>query len=192
VKGLKDILARTKLRILSRKFQMIPISLPNDINKCRNVLICLPHDQRELTVIKQLLPDLSKIFSHAEIYLMAPPGSNIYAIFPRKGYRIMSPSADHITWAGLATKRYIRLLKENKYDLILDLNLEPNFLIQSILLAFPEAVRIGRGNSLGTPYYNLEIKTKFLRDEKNIYKSIIATIQGLRSPTPAEADGNSN
>ena len=139
-------------------------------------------------MIKLLLPDLSRIFAESEIYLLAPPGSRVYDIFPRKGYRIMTPSADHVGWSGLASKKYIRLLRENKYDLIFDLNLAPNNLTQSILLAFPGAVRIGKGNSIGAPYYNLEIKTKFIRDEKNIYKSMISTVDKLKNSAPADVD----
>ncbi|MFH2035497.1 MAG: hypothetical protein ABIJ45_03765 [Candidatus Zixiibacteriota bacterium] len=131
-------------------------------------------------MIKQLLPELSKVFIGAEIYLMASPGRNVYDIFPRKGYRIMSPSSDHISWSGLASKKYISVLKSNSYDIILDFNLRPNIFTQSILLSFPEALKIGKGNSLGAPYYNIEIKTKFIRDEKNIYKSILETIDSFK------------
>ncbi len=45
--------------------------------------------------------------------------------------------------------------------------------------SFPRAVRIGRGNHLGIPYYNLEIKTKYLRDERNIYRSLLETLSAL-------------
>jgi len=188
VKAIKQIAARFKLRVLCRNHQAQPISLPGDLARVRNVLVCLPPGQRELTMIKLLLPDLSRIFAESEIYLMATPGSSVYDIFPRKGYRIMTPSSDHIAWSGLASKKYINLLKENNYDVIIDLNLAPNCLTQSVLLAFPGAIRIGKGNSIGAPYYNLEIKTKFIRDEKNIYKSIISTIEKLKSSAPADID----
>lgn len=192
MKAIKQIAARFKLRMLCRNHQAQPISLPGDLARVRNVLVCLPPGQRELTMIKLLLPDLSRIFADSEIYLMASPGSSVYDIFPRKGYRIMTPSADHIGWSGLASKKYLRLLQENKYDLIIDLNLVPNCLTQSVLLAFPGAIRIGKGNSIGAPYYNLEIKTKYIRDEKNIYKSIISTIDSLKNSAPANIDRTTN
>jgi len=188
VKAIKRIAAQFKLRMLSRNCRAEPISLPGDLAAVRTVLVCLPPGQRELTMIKMLLPDLSRIFANAEIYIMASPGSSVYDIFPRKGYRIMTPSSDHINWCGLASKKYIKMLKENHYDLILDLNLAPHNLTQSILLEFPGAIRIGKGNSIGAPYYNLEIKTKFIRDEKNIYKSIISTIDKLINSAPADVD----
>ena len=188
MKAIKRIAAQFKLRMMCRNHEARPISLPGDLSRVKNVLVCLPPGQRELTMIKLLLPDISRTFAEAEIYLMAAPGSSVYDIFPRKGYRIMTPSSDHVSWNGLASKRYIQLLKENKYDLIFDLNLSPNNLTQSVLLAFPGAIRIGKGNSLGAPYYNLEIKTKFIRDEKNIYKSMISTIDKLKNPAPADVD----
>ncbi len=170
---------------MCRNYQSVPITLPCDIQKIKNVLVCLPPGQRELTMVKQLLPDISKVFAEAEIYLMASPGHNIYDIFPRKGYRIMSPTSDHVNWLGLASKKYLQILYENKYDLILDMNLIPNSFMQSILLAFPAAIKIGKGNSLGVPYYNIEIKTKFIRDEKNIYRSILNTIDTLKNTVSA-------
>ncbi len=184
---IKNIFARSTLKMMCRKYEAVPISLPDGINKIKNVLVCLPPDQRELTMVKQLLPKVSRVFADAEIYLMASPGYNIYDIFPRKGYRIMTPTSNHVTWLGLASKRYINVLRENKYDLILDFNLMPNYFMQSILLSFPSAIKIGKSNFLGTPYYNIEIKTKFIRDEKNIYKSIINTVERLKNPASANS-----
>jgi hypothetical protein len=190
LKGIKNLLARMKLKMLCRKYRPSTIALPAGLHNLKNILVCLPPDQRELTMVKQFLPDLSRIFAESEIYLMASPGSSVYDIFPRKGYRIMTPSSDHIDWKGLASRKYLRLLKENEYGLILDFNLSPNYFSQSILLSFPDAVRVGKGNSLGAPYYNLEIKTRYIRDEKNIYKSMVSTIDKLKNPAPTETNHN--
>ena len=190
MKGIRNLLARLRLRLLCRKYRPSVISLPGGLRNLKNILVCLPSGQRELTMVKQFLPDLSRIFAESEIYLMASPGSSVYDIFPRKGYRIMTPSSDHVDWKGLASRKYLRLLKENEYGLILDFNLSPNYFSQSVLLSFPDAVRIGKGNSLGAPYYNLEIKTRYIRDEKNIYKSMVSTIDKLKNPAPAETNRN--
>ena len=188
LKGIKKISAGIKLGLMKRRYQPGSISLPADILNVSSVLVCLPPGQRELTMIKQFLPDISRIFGHADIYLLASPGSSVYDIFPRKGYRIMTPSSGDISWDGLASKKYLELLKKNNYDLILDLNLKPNYFVQSILLSFPNAVKIGKSNNLGMPYYNIEIKTKYIRDEKNIYKSMIKTIESLKSKAAANAE----
>jgi len=153
----------------------------DDLKKTYRVLVCLPPDQRELTMIKQLLPDLSKVFAEAEISLLASPGKNIYDIFPRKGFNILTPKSDSISWVGLATGKYIDSLKAKKFNLILDMNLTTNIFTQSILLNYPSAIRVGKGNSLGSPFYNLEIKTKFIRDEKNIYRSMIDIMDSLKN-----------
>ncbi len=186
---LKDIIARNKLFFLKKKCTPGEISIPRDLVQPSNVLVCLPARQRELTIIRQLLPNLSGAFADSEIYLLASPGSSVYDIFPRKGYRIMTPTSQHLTWSGLPKKSYMASLKERKFDILFDLNLYTNYFAQYVLLSFPEAIRIGKGNHLGSPYYNLEVKTRFLRDEKNIYKSIIATVDRLRHPPqPAAMD----
>jgi hypothetical protein len=87
------------------------------------------------------------------------------------------------TWSGLAKKAYIDTIKGLKIDLLLDLNLEASHFTSSILLNFPDAIRVGRGNHRGNPFYNLEIKTKYLRDEKNIYRSMLETLSVLKNIT---------
>jgi len=190
--GLKNISAAFRLRQMARRCSGSLISLPVDLVNTRNILVLLPAGQKELTMIKQFLPEISRVFAGCEIYLLAAPGSQVYGIFPRKGYRIMTPSSDHLTWSGLAKKSYIAALRKNEYDLILDLNLSPQQFMQSILLSFSGAIRIGGCSSLGRPYYNLEIRSKFLRDEKNIYKSIIDMIGQFRANSPARSENNIN
>lgn len=175
----KEYMARFKLRLMANKFVPGDIMLPSDLTKVESVLVCLPPQQRELTMVKNLLPDISKTFSKAQIYLLASPGSRIYDIFPRKGYYILTPTARHLTFSGLPKKNYIELLNEHKYDLILDMNLGINYFAQAILLSYSKAIRVGKANHLGQPFYNLEIKTRYLRDEKNIYKSLIETVSRL-------------
>ena len=53
-----------------------------------------------------------------------------------------------------------------------------------------DAVRIGRGNHLGQPYYNLEIKTKYLRDERNIYRSLLETIKLIKESSRQQSARN--
>ena len=131
---------------------------------------------RELTLVKQYLPAITQLFKPADITLLALPGIKVYDIYPRKGFQILTPSMEQVSWTGLPKKSYLNTLAEQKFDAILDLNLEVSNFTASVLLRFPEAIRIGRGNHLGTPFYNLEIKTKYLRDERNIYRSLLATL----------------
>jgi len=177
--SLKKYTARFKLRMMANNIKPAEISLPGDLVEVQSMLVCLPPEQRELTMVKNLLPEVTKIFSKAQIYILACPGSKIYDIFPRKGYFILTPSTKHVSWSGMPTKDYLEVLNEHKYNLILDMNLEENIFMQSILLSFPNTIRVGRADFLGQPYYNLEIKTRYLRDEKNIYKSIIETLNRL-------------
>ena len=175
----KKHMAKVRLKLMASRIAPAEINLPGDLLEVQSVLICLPPQQRELTMVKGLLPEVTKIFSKAKIYILACPGSNIYDIFPRKGYYILTPSTKHVTWLGLPNKNYLDVLGEYKFDLILDMNLDINYFMQAILLSFPNTIRVGRANFLGQPYFNLEIKTRYLRDEKNIYKSIIETLDRL-------------
>jgi len=166
-----------------RKAKVVPATFdfPTVLSRPKQILVCLPGNLRQLTLVKQFLPMLAELFRPAEITLLSMPGIKIADIFPRKGFRILTPTSDQTTWSGLAKTSYLRLLQENKFDLLLDLNLESSHFTSSILLGFPNAVRIGRGNHLGRPFYNLEIKTKYLRDERNIYRSLLETLSLLKN-----------
>jgi len=182
LKKFRHIITRIILYFARRRFKSGEISLPEDLKMVASLLVCLPPGQRELTMIKNLLPQMNKIFAGAKICLLASPGSRIYNIFPRRGFHIFTPSNRELSWGGMATGEYLEKLKQEKFEMVLDMNLDTNYFAQGILLAFPDAVRVGPANRLEAPYYNLEIKTRYLRDEKNIYKSMVETIDRLINP----------
>lgn len=177
---IRNIIARIQLRQIKNRMPAEQFVFPNVLKSPKHILICLPGGLRELTLVKQLLPTISELFKKADIVLLSMPGVKVNDIFPRKGFQILSPTYEHLTWIGLAKKSYIKMLKELEFDLVLDLNLRHSNFTSSILLNFPKAVRIGRGNHRGKPFYNLEIKTKYLRDERNIYRSLLETISTIK------------
>ena len=97
-----------------------------------------------------------------------------------------------MTWTGLPKRSYIKMLQEYEFDLVLDLNLQTSPFTSGILLSFPSAVRVGRGNQLGEPFYNLEIKTRYLRDERNIYRSLLNTLSTIKSAGNPPSVGSTN
>jgi hypothetical protein len=176
MKQIRDLIARWQVSRLRKLMVPHPFSFPADLMAPKHVLVCLPGKLRELTLVKQFLPTISTLFKTADITLLAIPGVKVADMYPRKGYHILTPSPDQLTWSGLPKKSYLATLRDYKYDMLIDLNLEHTLFTQAILLSFPAAVRLGRGNHLGNPFYNFEIKTKYLRDEKNIYRSLLETV----------------
>jgi hypothetical protein len=174
--GLKDWLSSANVARSRRKMEKITLSFPNSLLQPKHVLVCLPGTLRELTLVKQFLPSINQLFKPADITLLSMPEVRLSDIYPRKGFQILTPTSDQVTWAGLPKKSYIEHLRTYKFDAVLDMNLQPSRFVAMILLSFPNAIRIGRGNHLGEPFYNLEIKTKFLRDERNIYRSLLETL----------------
>jgi len=174
--GLRDFVASVQIGMQKKRVEGRQLSFPADLQKPKHVLVCLPEALRELTLVKQLLPTITYLFKPADISLLAPPGVKVYDIYPRKGFQILTPAMDQVSWTGRPKKSYLAMLAEHKFDTILDLNLKESFFTSTVLLCFPGAIRIGRGNHLGPPFYNLEIKTKYLRDERNIYRSLLVTL----------------
>jgi len=181
--GIKSFFASAQISWRKRDYHPHTISFPEAIANAGNVLVCLPVGLRELTLVKPYLPELADIFSPSEMYLLASPGSqNIAGILPRRGYRILVPAAGQSTWSGLPSGAYLRGLHNSSIDLIVDLNLTMNPFVARALLDFEDVVKIGVSNILGGPFYNLEVRTSYLRDERNIYRSLIDTIANLRHP----------
>lgn len=178
--GLKSILGDIALNRWKRRMEDSALSFPGALIKPKHVLICLPGELRELTMVKQFLPQIQEMFGESQISLLALPGVRVNDIYPRKGFNILSPSSDATGWSGLPKKSYLDQLNKRQFDLVLDMNLGSSPFTRGVLLSLPSAVRIGRGNHLGHPYYNLEIKTKYLRDERNIYKSLLTTLCRLK------------
>jgi hypothetical protein len=177
--GFRRFVADVQVGLLKKKISGRQLSIPSDLMRPRHILVCLPSGLRELTMIKQFLPSISQLFKPADVTLLAMPGVNVYDIYPRKGFQILTPTRDQVTWSGLPKKGYIGILQGQKFDTILDFNLDNSHFVSTILLMFPDAIRIGRGNHLGTPFYNLEIKTRYLRDERNIYRSLLETLSTI-------------
>lgn len=180
----KSIIARWQINKLKRNIEQHQINFPSDLLSPKNVLVCLPATLRELTLVKQFLPNISTLFKPANLALLAVPGVKVADIYPRKGYQILTPSMDQLTWAGMPKKSYLQTLKDYKFDMILDLNLGSSTFTSAVLLNFPKAIRVGRGNHRGIPFYNLEIKTKYLRDERNIYRSLLETLATITNRQP--------
>ena len=185
--NIKTIIARVQIRQQKGGLNNARFDFPDSLKSPKHILVCLPQGLRELTLVKQFLPSFAEIFKSADITLLAMPGVRVADIYPRKGFNILSPSPEQVTWTGLAKRSFLKLLSDYKFDLLIDLNFESSPFTESVLLNFPDALRVGKGNHRGEPFYNLEIKTRYLRDERNIYKSLFDTLAALRGGHSARA-----
>jgi hypothetical protein len=175
---IKSIISKAMLARTASRTKSAPLSLPLEFSG-KSLLVLLPDEQRELTVVKQILPDITAIFGTENVYLLSSLGMQIESIFPSKGFRYISTGRSAIKWTGLPSRPFLDKLRKYRFDYIFDTNLSENVFASRILLEFPRAVRFGNGGYLGTPYLNLEIKTKFLRDRRQIYRSILEVLARL-------------
>lgn len=180
--GIKSMAARFSLMRASSRTDSAPVILPLNLQD-KSLLVLLPATQSDLTLIKQVLPDVTRLFGQESVHLLAAPDTNVRTIFPSKGFRIISPSRSAVNWCKLPTSSFLCKLDEHKFDYIFDTNLENNTFAARVLLNFPNAVRFGCNGRLGTPYLNLEIKTKFLRDRRLIYRSMLEVISNISKTT---------
>lgn len=181
--GIRSMAAKISLSRASLKTKTRQLSLPLTI-KGKKLLVLLPAVQRDLTVVKQVLPEITSMFGDRDVHLLACPGSNIRSIFPSKGFQIISPTKSNLNWCHLPTGSFLDKVKKFNFDYIFDTNLEENRFAARILLNFPNAIRFGCRGHLGLPYINLEVKTKYLRDRRLIYRSILEVIAALSGRNP--------
>ena len=187
--SIKSWISTVQISRRARLLQSPDLAFPGVLANARSVLICLPRGLRELTLVKQFLPQIRDIFRSAQITLLSLPGVIVNDIYPRKGFQILTPTLDQTTWTGLPKASYLKLLEDYRFDLVLDMNLESTPFTCGVLLSLPAAVRVGRGNHLGQPFYNVEIKTRYLRDERNIYRSLVNTLEVIKQSADRPAGG---
>lgn len=189
--GIKHWVANVQLANHKRRAELNSFNIPSDLLRTKHILVCLPGGLRELTLVKQFLPTISTLFRQSDITLLAMPGIQVTDIYPRKGFQIITPSMDQMAWSGLPKRTFLNTLRGYNFDMVLDMNLEQSSFTATVLLNVPKAIRVGRGNHLGKPFYNLEIKTKYLRDERNIYRSMLETLGNLMNRRAALAETDS-
>lgn len=176
--GIRSLVAKFLLTRASAKVSPAPLSIPLEFQG-KSLLVLLPAEQRDLTVVKQVLPEITKLFGEDLVYLLACPNTQVQSIFPSKGLRIISPSSSSVSWCRLPSQSFLDKLKKYNFDYIFDTNLDDNRFAARILLNFPAAIRFGSNSRLGHPFLNLEIKTKYLRDRRLIYQSILEVMANL-------------
>ena len=155
---LKHVVADWQLRRVRLRTDSAMLSFPDDLRSPKHVLVLLPAGLRELTLVKQFLPTITHLFKPADISLLSMPGVRLHDIYPRKGFQILSPTLEHLMWSGMPKRSYLQTLAEQKYDTIVDLNLEPCHFTSAVLLSFPNAVRMVAATSSATRFTTLKSK----------------------------------
>jgi len=183
--GIKSLVAKMILHRVSSRLESKPLSIPLEL-KGKSLLVLLPSEQRDLTVVKQILPEITRLFGDQSVYLLAYPGTHVQSIFPSKGFRIISPGRSAINWCHLPAKSFLEKLNKQHFDYIFDTNLDDNSFAARVLLNFPHAVRFGNNGTRGLPYLNLEIKTRYLRDRRQIYQSILEVVKNMSHMADAQ------
>ena len=184
--GIKSVAAKLILKRVSTKTESTGVSVPLSL-KGKTILVLLPDNHADLTVFKQTLPNITRLFGDNNVYLLACPDIEVQSILPSKGLRIITPSRSSVNWFRLPTQNFLDKLRKWDFDFVFDANLDENKFAARVLLNFPRAVRFGCNGLLGHPYLNLEIKTKYLRDRRLIYRSMLEVLRDISQPQNATA-----
>ncbi|MDD4052553.1 MAG: hypothetical protein PHR28_11735 [candidate division Zixibacteria bacterium] len=180
--GIRSLAAKFSLSRVAAKVVSVPLSLPLQLSG-RSLLVLLPDNLHDLAVVRQILPQIIRLFGEESVNLLAAPECDIQSIFPTKGIRIITPEPNALNWSRLPSHAFLDRLRALKFDYVFDTNLEENGFAARILLLYPYAVRFGAAGRLGLPYLNLEIKTRYGRDRGLIYECILEVMEHLSHTT---------
>jgi len=146
------------------------------LNKAKRVLILLPTKAESFPKALNHLGSLSAFVSDSEKFLFLPFQQEGFSSH-LKNYRMIILKKSDLNWFSLPNKEFIQRLKNLRFDITIDLDLEKNFLNSYLSFLSGSPLRIGVKNKAGLPFYNFEISLS--EDERyldELYESFTETL----------------
>ncbi len=170
------LILRTKVFFRAQVFSFSEV-----LNNAKRVLIFLPTKVESFPIALNHLNSLNSFFSDSQNFLFLP--------FDGKGFssdlfkfEIISLKKSYLNWFSLPNKRFVKKLRDFKFDITLDIDLENSFFNSYLSFLTCSPLRIGIKGKVGLPFYNLELSLskegKYL-DE--VYDSFVNTLKKLKS-----------
>ncbi len=120
------------------------LELPASIQNVRHILLITPEDHPELELaLEQFASALYKIFDNVQV-----------STFERSSFRPQDGN-----WFGLPKEEYLENFRQEKIDLVIDLNLEPDRLCTYISALSGAPLRMNLIPGAYEHVYNVQIRT---------------------------------
>ncbi len=180
-------LARMVLSWFNRLlFKPEAFSLNQQLRESQSVLICMPADVDRFAMARDLLSTFVDIFQNKQIHVLLPfLGAEGYLSNSTR-YGVISAQKGDLNIFSLPGKKIIQKLKEHRFDISLDLDLEDGFFNCYLCLKCKVPVRVGPKRKNAFPLYNIQLAvTKDRFGSRETYEGLAKTLESLFSESRA-------
>ncbi len=158
-KFLLSLYIKLRLKILSGKNE--PYDFSHELSKTRKILVIISSGHEYSESFQLFISRLSELFSKSRV-----------STFVKSSLR-----KSDLNWFGLPNEKYLKIIREENFDLILDLNIQQDDL-SAFLCAFSGApLRLNLSSGIYDDIYNLHFRPS---DENSIEKKLENVLSYLK------------
>jgi hypothetical protein len=137
---------------------------PANINKIKKILLIFPADRKDKTEYRAFISALNEIFSKAKV-----------STFQIKDLRLHEQN-----WFGVPNERYLDELRSEGFDMIIDLNEQPDKICAYICALSRAPVRINLTSGKYDHVYNLYFRSGENKPVTERYNLILDNLKKLK------------
>jgi hypothetical protein len=155
-------------------------SFAEKIAQAENVLICLPGKQESFELAKDHLTIFADIFQNKKISVFLPFAGAESLLSHLERYVVIYPQKEDLGIFSLPRREFIQRIKDHRFEIALDLDLEDGFVNSYLCLKSGAFVRIGLEGKAGFPFYNLQLTpSKERLSLEDLYVGMAETLKKL-------------
>jgi hypothetical protein len=172
----KTVLNRTRRLILKPE----AFSFYQNTGETQNVLICMPADIDRFAMARDLLSTFVGIFQGKKVFVLLPFLEAEGYLSRSATYEVICAKRGDVNILSLPRKEFLRRVKDLRFGISLDLDLEDGFFSCYLCARCGIPMRIGPGRKSAFPLYNVELEV--LKDRfgsREIYEGLAKTLKSL-------------
>ncbi len=155
-------------------------SFTEKMNQAENVLICLPGKQESFELAKDHLTIFEDIFQNKKISVFLPFAGAGNLLSHLERYVVIYPQKEDLRIFSLPRRGFIQRIRDHRFEIALDLDLEDGFVNSYLCLKSGAFVRIGLEGKAGFPFYNLQLAVSRERSSlEDLYVGMAETLKNL-------------
>lgn len=159
-------------RFIFRKEKDTQQVMTNFIERSRRALIILPTEYDDAFTAGTTFKALKEKFDHLQITILTE-GIRATPLNEFQKSKIIRMRSSHINKLFLPRQNFLRTILENKYDIVIDLNLDFVLYTAYISKASGANIRIGFAHKYTDYFYNIQFNVDRNRPAQEIYNQLV-------------------
>ncbi len=163
-------------------FKVEAFSFTRKLKESQSVLICMPSNVDGFVMARDLLSIFVDIFQGKDIFVLLPFLDAKGFLSSSTRYGVISAQTGDLNIFSLPRKKFIQKLREHRFGISLDLDLEDGFFSCYLCLKCKVPLRIGVKRKNAFPFYNIQLAvTKDRFGSREVYEGLAKTLKNLFS-----------